>query len=62
MVLNENGDLEECLLFVRKFNMTIEDLGIMEPTAQAQCLCKLVRGAALLQFDLLSTDVESETF
>ena len=39
--------------------MTLAAAGMLETGSKLQCLCTLVRGEALRQFDLLSADVES---
>ena len=59
MSLFDNVELEEFLLFVRNFNMTLAASGMMEAGAKVQYLCKLVFGEALHHFDLLFVDVES---
>ena len=46
------------ILFAHNFNTTLAALGMMATDAKVQYICTLVRGEALLQFDLLSTDVE----
>ena len=58
MFLFDNGDLEEFLLFVCNFNMTLVASGTLDTDAKIQYLCTLVRGEALHQFDLLSADME----
>ena len=52
-----NGDPEEFLLFMHKFNMTLTASGALGAVAKVQYLCTLVRGEALRQFYLLSADV-----
>ena len=59
MALFNNGNSEDFLLFVRNFNMTLEDSGILEPAANYQYLHTLVCGELLRHVDLLSDDVES---
>ena len=46
MALFNNGYLEEFLLFVRKFNMTLEAFGMLETVTKAQSLRMLVYGEA----------------
>ena len=57
--LFEHGDPEKFLLFIRDFNMTLVATETLEMDAKIWYLCTLVRGEALLQFDLLSADVEN---
>ena len=59
MSLFDNGELEEFLLFVRKFNMNILASGTLETGTKVQYFCTLFCGDALHQFDLFSVDVES---
>ena len=58
MSLFDNGKLEEFLLFVCNFNMNLAESGMLEVDTEFQYLCTLVRGEALCQFELLSSDVE----
>ena len=58
MFLFDNGELEEFLLFVCNFNMTLTASGTLEAGAKYQCLCGLVRGEVLRQFDSFYADVE----
>ena len=58
MSLFDNGEPEEFLLFVRNFNMTLAASGTLEVGAKIRYLSTLVRGKVLIQFDLLSADVE----
>ena len=37
--------------------MTLSALGTLETAAKVQCLCTLVRGESLHQFDLLSANM-----
>ena len=60
MSLFENGDLEEFLLFVRNFNVTLAASGTLESDAKFQYLCNLFRGEALHQFDSFSDDAKSK--
>ena len=48
--LFDKGDLEELLLLVRNFNMTLAASGTLETGAKVQYICTLVRGEALRQF------------
>ena len=48
--LFDNGELEELLLLVRNFNMTLAASGTLEMGAKAQYICTIVRGEALRQF------------
>ena len=59
MSLFDNGDLEELLLLVCNFNMTLAASGKMEAGKKTQQLFNLVCREVLCQFDLLSSDVES---
>ena len=59
MSLFDNGNPEEFLLLVRKFNTTLVDSGTLETGAKVQYLHMLVNGEALHQFELLYADVES---
>ena len=50
------------VFFVRSyFNMTLEASGTLQAGINIQHLCTLVHGDALLQFDMLSSDVKSYT-
>ena len=57
--LFDHGDPEEFILFIRKSNMTLAATGTLDTDAMIQCLCTLVHGEALYQFDLLSADIEN---
>ena len=59
MSLFDHGETEELLLFIRKFQMTLVATGMLETEAKVQYICTLVRGEALHQFHLLSSDVEN---
>ena len=61
MVLFDNDEPEEFLLFIRNFNMTLEAAVTLHTAANIQYICMLVSGEALRQFDTLSADVESGT-
>ena len=56
-----NGETEEFLLFVCKFNMTPEASGTLDSVAKVQYLRTLVHGEALRQFDMLSSELEITT-
>ena len=57
--LFDHGDLEEFLLFVWNFNITLSATGTQELDTKIQYLHTLLYGEALRQFDLLSSDVEN---
>ena len=59
MSLFDHGVLEEFLLFIRNFNMTLAATRIMDTDTIIQYLCTLVSGEELGQFDFLSPDVEN---
>ena len=59
MSLFDHGKLEEFLLLVQNFNMTLATIGTQEADEDIQYLRKLVHGEALHQFDLLSSDMEN---
>ena len=59
MSLFDNGELEEFLLFVRNFNITLAASGNLEEVVKFQYICTLVRVEVLRQFELFSSDVES---
>ena len=59
MALFDNGQPEDFLLFVCNFNMTMEESEMTGKDVKVQYLHRLVRGEALRQFDLLSSDVEN---
>ena len=46
-------------MFVRNFQMTLAATGTLDMKAKVHYICTLVRGEFLLQFDLLSADVEN---
>ena len=58
MVLFDNGDTEEFLLFVRNFNVNLAASGTLATGANIQYLRTLVRGEAIPQADLLSAYLE----
>ena len=60
MALNNNENIEEFLLFVHNFNMTLEASGTLDTAEKFQYLCTLVCGETL-QFNTLYSDVESST-
>ena len=59
IALFDNGKPEDFLLFVRNFNMALEDLGTLNMSAKAQYLNTIFHGEALRQFDSLSDYVKS---
>ena len=59
MSLFDHGKYEECLLFVRNFNMTLAATGAQWMDARIHYLRTLFCGEALRQFNLLSADVEN---
>ena len=59
MSLFDHGKPEELLLFLRNFQMTLADTGMLETEANIQYLHTLVREEALGQFDLLSADTKN---
>ena len=61
MALFGNEDMEEFLLFVRNFQMTLEASGTLTSGAKIQHLHTLVYGEALRQLDTLSIEVGSTT-
>ena len=60
MALLDNGDLEEFLLFVCNFNMTLVASQTLGTGARVQYLRTLFRVEALHHFDSLSTDMEGK--
>ena len=60
IVLFNNGDLEEFLLFVHNFNMTPEALVTLGIDAKVQYIFTVVCVEVLRQFDLMSADVEGK--
>ena len=61
MALFYNSELEDFLLFVRKFQMTLEAFRTLTAGAKNQRICMLVRGEALHQLDGFSVEVWSTT-
>ena len=61
MALFDNGDMEEFMLFIRNFKMTLEASGTLVASANIQCLHTLVCGEALHQFDMLYSEVGINT-
>ena len=57
MALFYNSELEDFLLFVRKFQMTLEAFRTLTAGAKNQSICMLVRGEALHQLDGFSVEV-----
>ena len=61
--LFDHGNPEYFLFFIQNFKMTFVATETLDTTAKVQCLCIIVCGKALRQFDLLSADVENmDTF
>ena len=54
MALFDNGYLEEFLLFLLNFNITLLASGMPTIDAKVQYLCIIIRGEALCQFESLS--------
>ena len=61
MSLFDHDKPEEFLFIVRNFKMTLATTVTLETDAKVQYLHTLVRGGALRQFDLLSSDMEIRT-
>ena len=61
MALFDNGDPEEFLLFIRKFQMTLKASGTITSGSNIQYICMLVCGEAFCQIDTLSSEVRSTT-
>ena len=61
MALFDNGDPEDFLLFVRNFQMTLEESGMLAAGANIQYIRTLERGEALCQLDMLYVEVGSTT-
>ena len=59
--LLDNSKLEDFLLFLRNFQMTLEESGILASGGKIQYLCTLVRGKVLQQLETLSVEVGSTT-
>ena len=60
MSLFDNEELEEFLLFVRNFNMTITESVMLEEGAKVQYLCTIIHREALRQFNSLYADMKGE--
>ena len=58
MSLFDHGDLDEFLLFVRNFQMTLSDMGTIETVAKVWFLSTIFRGGALRLFNLMSAHVK----
>ena len=56
--LLDKGKLEELVLLVCNFKMTLAELGTLEAGAKYKYLRTLFRGESLRQLDSLSSDVE----
>ena len=61
MTFFDNGDLEEFLLFIWNFKMTLEVSETLSTGSNIQYLCTLVCGETLRQLDTLSIEVGSTT-
>ena len=59
MTVIDNGDLEEFLVFLQNFKMTLEASGTLASSAKIQYICRVLCGEALHQFDTLCAQVES---
>ena len=57
MSLFDHGKPEQFLLYIKKFNTTIPEIGTLNMDTKSQYLCTLVCGEALCYFDLLSADM-----
>ena len=57
MALFDNGNMEEFLLFVQNFQMTLEASGELTSSANIQYICTLLHGEALSKLDTLSVKV-----
>ena len=62
MALFDNGELEEFLFFIRDFNTTLKESGMLVVGKNIQCLCTLVSGEVLHKIDSLSDDMGGEFF
>ena len=61
MALFDNGELEEFLLFLQNFQMTLKASGMLAAGAKIRYLHMIVRGKALRQLDTLSVELGSTT-
>ena len=61
MVLFENGEPEEFLLFVQNFKILLKALGTLAASENIQYLFTLLHGGAICQFDTLFDQVGSTT-
>ena len=61
MVLFDNGNTEESLLFVKNFNMMIISSGTLAANARLQYIRILLRGKVLSKFDKFCVKVGSTT-
>ena len=57
MGLFDSSEIEDLLLSIINFNMTLEASGMLVDILKIQFLCMLVYGEALCQFDTLSDKV-----
>ena len=60
MSLFDNEELEEILLLVCNFNMTITASVMLEEGAKVQYLCTIIHREALRQFNSLYADMKGE--
>ena len=59
--LFDNSDLDEFLLFISNFSMTLEALGVILGCINIQYFCTLVGVESLYHFDMLYDEVGSST-
>ena len=59
--LFDNSNMEEFLLFLWNFKMTIKDLGMFTDNLNQQYICKLLHREVLRRFDTLCAQVGSTT-
>ena len=59
MSLFDHVKPEEFLLFVRNFQTTLTATGTLVVEVKVQCLCTIVCGEAVHQFDVMYSDVEN---
>ena len=55
----DHDKMEQFLLFIRNFNITLSSTGTLETDGNIQYLCTLVHGEMLHQFDLLYVNAEN---
>ena len=61
MALFDNGEPEELLLFIWKYQITLEASGMIAADTNIWYICRVVRGEALHQLDILSVEVLGTT-